>query len=335
MKAGLLISSLMVCTSLLAQEGRRIEAGPSFLEPLQKRDSILVWDHFHYGIELKDIEEGTRVALPEINQETIKATAANSLAILQGWQLDSVKVSSRKDSLARYDIRAYITVAPEIPGPFELFELACVVEKDTLVFIHQMMDVKEPSIDLETFQPNDIKPQAKFPLTAQEVAPWGLALLLLCQFVWWLTGWLKSRRKKEEKPEEPAHIRALRKLDKFRGDKFWKPENQKTFYSGVTDALREYIVARYGVGAMEMTTAEIFRDLKDTDLPEDLYQEMKDLFERADFVKFAKYTAPDQDNVRVLPEAVRFVTETYQQEIAGQAGNDETGTGNDQNKEEK
>ena len=83
----------------------------------------------------------------------------------------------------------------------------------------------------------------------------------------------------------------------------------------MTDALREYIVARYGVGAMEMTTAEIFADLRKTDVPADLYEEMKDLFERADFVKFAKYVATPEDNATVLPQAVRFVTATYQTEV--------------------
>ena len=329
MKLRLILAMLLSATSLFAQEveqGRRIEAGPSFLEPLQRRDSILIMDHFHYGIELKDIPEGTPVRLPALDAETIQKSLQNGLAIVDGWKLDSVKVSSRRDTLARYDIRAYMTVAPAIPGQFELFELNCLVDRDTLVFIHQMMDVKEPSIDLETFQPHDIKPQVKFPLTLKEMAPWVLALILLCQLTWHLVKWLKSRKKEQEdKPSEPAHIRALRKLDQYRGDKYWKPEHQKNFYSGVTDALREYIAARFGVGAMEMTTAEIFQALKGAeDIPADLYMEIKDLFERADFVKFAKYTAPDDDNKRVLPEAIRFVTTTYQAEIADQAGNDGT-----------
>ena len=318
MKLKLILAALLAGTSLFAQEeeqARRIEAGPSFLEPLQRRDSILVMDQFHYGVEFKDIPEGTPIALPALDEKSIQESFKNGLAIVDGWKMDSVKVSSRRDTLARYDIRAYMTVAPMIPGQFELFELNCLVARDTLVFIHQMMDVKEPSIDLETFQPHDIKPQQKFPLTLREIAPWAIGLILLCQLVWYLIKWLKSRKKKEDKPEEPAHIRALRKLDRFRGEKHWKPENQKAFYSGVTDALREYIAARYGVGAMEMTTAEIFHDLKGSDIPEDLFQEMKDLFERADFVKFAKYTASNEDNVTVLPAAVRFVTETYEQEI--------------------
>jgi hypothetical protein len=118
---------------------------------------------------------------------------------------------------------------------------------------------------------------------------------------------------------EPAHIVALRKLDQFRGNRLWAPEKQKLFYSGVTDTLREYIAARYGISAMEMTTAEIFDDMKATDAPEELLREMKELFERADFVKFAKFVASEEDNAAALPVAVRFVTETYQAEIETEA----------------
>ena len=64
-----------------------------------------------------------------------------------------------------------------------------------------------------------------------------------------------------------------------------------------------------------MTTAEIFKDMKKTDAPADLQEELKELFERADFVKFAKYVASDEDNARALPVAVRFVTSTYQAEL--------------------
>ena len=317
----LTIAALLAGTALFAEEegGRRIMAGPSFLEPLQKRDSVLVWDQFHYGMELKDIPEGTPIALPVLDAATRERTAREGhLAILKDWQLDSVKVSGRKDTLARYDIRAYMTLAPEIPGEYELFELQCLVGQDTLVFNRQMMQVTEPSIDLETFQPHDIHPQQKFPYTLAELFPWiyGIAMggMILAALILWLLN--RSRKAEEKKNAEPAHIRALRELEKFRGNKQWKPEQQKAFYSGVTEVLREYIASRYEVGAMEMTTAEIFEGLKGSDIPEGLLREMQELFERADFVKFAKYTASDEDNAKVLPQAVRFVTETYQQEIA-------------------
>ena len=73
---------------------------------------------------------------------------------------------------------------------------------------------------------------------------------------------------------------------------------------------------------MEMTTAEIFDDLKQTDVPADLLDELKELFERADFVKFAKFTADDEDNAKALPVAVRFVTSTYQSDIEGEEVSD-------------
>ena len=95
----------------------------------------------------------------------------------------------------------------------------------------------------------------------------------------------------------------------------WAPEKQKAFYSGITDTLREYMDARYDIGAMEMTTSEIMCSLKKTDVPDELQEGLKDLFERADFVKFAKFTASDEDNAAALPLAVRFVTTTYQADI--------------------
>ena len=70
---------------------------------------------------------------------------------------------------------------------------------------------------------------------------------------------------------------------------------------------------------MEMTTAELFKDLKNTDVPKELATELRELFERADFVKFAKFTASDEDNAAVLPVAVKFVTSTYQTDVEGDA----------------
>ena len=62
-----------------------------------------------------------------------------------------------------------------------------------------------------------------------------------------------------------------------------------------------------------MTTAELFEALKGAeDLPADLREELREVFECADFVKFAKHVASDEDNARALPTAVRFVTSTYQ-----------------------
>lgn len=177
-------------------------------------------------------------------------------------------------------------------------------------------------VDTATFVPHDIKGQIRYPVTFRELLPWFAGFWVLAVLII-VTVCLIMMFKRKDDPEyarqDPAHIVALRKLDTYRGNKMWVPEKQKAFYSGVTDALREYISARYGISALEMTTAEIFADMKNADVPKDLLAEVKDLFERADFVKFAKYVASDEDNATVLPLAVRFVTDTYQTEVEAEA----------------
>ena len=290
-----------------------LNPGDAFLKPLQPRDSVLVGDQLQYGFELKDVAEGTALALP-----TFELEKNAPLEILGGWQLDSVLVSKRKETPRRFDIRGALVLTAFMGGTYELPDIPVILDKDTLVFkAARPLEVTELPIDMESFQPHDIKPQVKVPYTFREIFPWVAGALAFIVLLYGLIAWLIRRKQKAEEAEkaEPAHIRALRKLDKLRGDKFWKPDQQKFFYSGVTDALREYIASRYGVGAMEMTTAEIFDGLQGADIPEDLFAEMKDLFERADFVKFAKFTASDEENAQVLPQAVRFVTTTYQSEL--------------------
>ena len=312
MRKYLLIAVLLLPAFLCRAEGRRIPAGEAFLEQVTPRDSILIADQVRYGFQLKDVPEGTPLQLPGLQPEK-----DSPLMILGGWQVDSVRVSKRKETPARYDIQASLMMAAFMGGVYNLPSLEAVLDGDTLVFRPQQLVVTEPVIDMETFEPHDIKPQVKFPYTLLELFPWiyggALALMALAALILWLVT--RSKAAQEQREAEPAHIRALRRLDKFRGDQYWQPDKQKAFYSGVTDALREYIVSRFGVSALEMTTAEIFEGLKGSDIPADLYQEMKDLFERADFVKFAKYTASDEDNAKVLPGAVRFVTTTYQTEL--------------------
>ena len=310
----------MTLLSVMASaQGKLVQMGPSFLHQLQERDSVLIADQLFYGFELKQVEEGTQFAFPQV-----KDTLMTNIRIVKPWQMDTLNTSkARKGQLRMLDLRGGITVTSFDEGIYYLPPLAVQRRSkdgviDTLVFDPQKVEIKTMPIDTATFRPHDIKGVIKYPLTFAEVAPWvtgGLALAGLIALVVWLIIRYRRSHDPQYMKKDPAHIVALRKLDKYRGNKMWAPQMQKAFYSGITDTLREYIAARYGVGAMEMTTAEIFNDMKATDAPADLLAELKDLFERADFVKFAKFTASDEDNAKALPTAVRFVTSTYQSDI--------------------
>ena len=320
---GLMMAVLGV-TGLYAEEV--IPSGQAFLQALQPRDSVLVMDQFAYGFDLPDFPDSAKLGLPDIPQHP-EALVGTVYAITP-WKVDTLKVhKARRGRPCTRDLRASFILTPFDEGEYPLPALFAVRENrpgdaDTLVFDPQVLQVRTMPVDTATYVPHDIKGQIRYPLTFAEVFPWICGLWLLAALVTAAVCLLKMRSRKEGEaalPDEPAHITALRLLDRYRGTQYWVPEKQKQFYSGVTDALRGYMSARYGIGAMEMTTAEIFESLKDTDLPPELGAEMRTLFERADFVKFAKHIATDEENATVLPQAVRFVTSTYQTAVEEEA----------------
>ena len=306
----------------------------AILEPLQERDSVLIADQIFYGFSLAGVEEGTQFAFP-----VVKDTLMTGIEIVESWRMDTVKfIKGKKNKPGSLDLRGGLTITSFDEGiyilpPIAVQRLSTDGVLDTLVFDPQRLEVMTMPVDTATFQPHDIKGQIRYPVTFREVLPWilgSLAVIGLIALIVWLIVRYSRRNNPEYIKKDPPHIIALRELDKYRGNKLWAPEKQKIFYSGITDALREYIDARYGISAMEMTTAEIFKDMMKTDAPEDLVAEMKELFERADFVKFAKFTASEEDNASALPVAVRFVTSTYQTDVE-----EETGAKADEEKEVK
>ena len=226
--------------------GRVILKEGSFIKPVTPRDSILVADRLLYGFDLVNVPDSTVLAFPQVANPLMPDVLA-----LPRWQVDTVKVQKIKaDNSRLLNIRAAISIQPFEEGTYELPPLF--VQRihrdgtvDTLQFDRQTIEVFTMPVATATFVPHDLRKQAGYPLTAAEVMPWLMGFWALALLVIGLIAWIVSRRRNADGPafKEPAHITALRKLDKYRGDKFWAPDKQKQFYSGVTDALREYIVS--------------------------------------------------------------------------------------------
>ena len=297
-----------------------VPGGKAFLEPLQPRDSILIADQMEYGFRIDELEEGTSLALQDFS-----SLSNDTLTLVRNWKLDTLK--NKKGKLS---ISGSIVVAAFEEGVYELPHIA--VRRvfpggkvDTLLFDPELMDVRTMPVDTASFVIHDIKEQMRYPVTVAEILPWAGALAALALAVFFLVRFIRKRKEDASDPayRESAYIVALKRLDKYRGDKFWAPDKQKLYYSGITDALKFYIEDRFGVDAPEMTTAELFNALKDSkDISPELFNDAKELFETADFVKFAKHTAGDEENAKALPVAVRFVTGTYQSELEEEQSKD-------------
>ena len=105
------------------------------------------------------------------------------------------------------------------------------------------------------------------------------------------------------------HQKAMKEIEQIKADKMVSSENQKEYYTKLTDTLRKYIEERYGFSAMEMTSTEIIERLTSSGDQQSL-DELRQLFTTADLVKFAKYSTMINENDANLVSAIDFINQT-------------------------
>lgn len=147
----------------------------------------------------------------------------------------------------------------------------------------------------------------------------SLLMLVLCALAYYL-----HIRLKENKPiitririikRLLPHQKALNEIEKIKTERMVVSENQKEYYTKLTDTLRKYIEERFGFSAMEMTSSEIIYRLRESG-DQKMIDELKDLFNTADLVKFAKYQTLINENDLNLVNAINFIDQT---KIEGEA----------------
>ncbi|UCG27413.1 MAG: hypothetical protein JSV24_10620 [Bacteroidales bacterium] len=162
----------------------------------------------------------------------------------------------------------------------------------------------------------DIKLPYGAPLRFRDVAPYVLGGILLIGAVVFVIYYLKKRKMDEPvlrriKPREPAHVIALRELDKLKAGKIWQQGRIKLYYTRLTEILRIYIEDRYNILAMEQTSAETLNSLLDIGFNDNrLYDMLKEIFVHADLAKFARVKPLPNENETCLLSAYVFVNET-------------------------
>ena len=105
------------------------------------------------------------------------------------------------------------------------------------------------------------------------------------------------------------HQKAMKAIEEIKAEKMVTAEDPKEYYTRLTDALRKYIEERYGFSAMEMTSSEIIGQLIQKG-DKTMLEELRQLFETADLVKFAKYSTLINENDANLVSAIEFINKT-------------------------
>ena len=278
------------------------------------RDSILIGDRVDWTADI--------VLAPgeELYMEPMSDPVVAGVETVEQLKIDTI--STKKGSLA---LQAKMTLTSFDSGSYVLPNIVAAVARangqiDTLVFDGAKLAVNTIPIDTATYVIKDIKAQINYPLTLKELLPWIGGVLLLAALVFLIIRLIKARKENTTlfgKPivADPAHIVALRSLEKIRKQKLWQNEKQKQFYTAVTDTLRVYIAERFHIATLERSSTEMLSDLKKQDVDENMYGKIAELFTRADLVKFAKYQSSNEENEDTIPVAVQFVNTTYMTEL--------------------
>lgn len=160
-----------------------------------------------------------------------------------------------------------------------------------------------------------IKGPVSEPYTWREILPWvalGIAIIGLIIFLIW---YLKRKKKNlpvfvKQKPQLPAHVVAISKLEELRLAKVWQGGKVKEYHTELTDILREYLENRFQFEAAEMTTDEILDEITNLKVNKDAESKLAGILQMADLVKFAKGQPTPLENDLCLSHGVDFVNET-------------------------
>lgn len=284
-------------------------------------DTLLIGDQVRWGVR------ATLDGPAELVAEPLQGTVVPGVEVVDGWRMDTLSVRKGRTEV---EIRAVLTSFDSgsyvVPGR-ELYLRRADGALDTLRLGDLPLEVTTVPVDTAGFTPCPLKGQADYPVTFAEVASWAGGALCAGLLVWaLLAAWKRARNRRagtvSRRPADPPHIVALRELERIRTEKLWQGGKDKLFYTAVTDALRRYMEGRYGVSAMESTSAEIIALLRDRSVPEAEYRDLQELFRTADLVKFAKSEPTEQEREQAIPAAVRFVNATFLQTVEEEGKNE-------------
>jgi len=194
-----------------------------------------------------------------------------------------------------------------------------VVKVDGKKYESKSLALKVLPVEVDTlhvekfFGPKDVQDN---PFLWSEWRP--LVLLFVLMLVLLALGIFLYRRLRSGKPIITAirvvkrllpHQKAMREIEQIKADKMVSSENQKEYYTKLTETLRKYIEERYGFNAMEMTSSEIIQRLT-SESDQTMLDELRQLFTTADLVKFAKYSVLINENDANLVNAIDFINQT-------------------------
>ncbi len=276
----------------------------------QKIDSIqiLIGEQTNLSLAVS-AQRGAKIMFPVLKPKQMITPGVEIVEVAGG---DTVDIANNMQRITRnYTITSFDEKLYAIP--------ALNVKVNGKNYHGNTLALKVLTVEVDTlhkdkfFPPKDVQSNP-FLWSEWSMTFWlSIVLLIICVLVFYF-----AHRLKENKPiitririvkHIPAHKKALDEIDKIKAESMQTSEDQKQYYTKLTITIRQYIQERFGFNAMEMTSSEIIYRLREAGDQKSI-DELHELFETADLVKFAKYSTLINENDLNLVNAVRFIDDT-------------------------
>lgn len=233
-----------------------------------------------------------------------------ALEIIESYKIDTVAKNESLELIKKYGLTQFDS------GSYSIPKIRVVINGKPVFTDSIALEVTNVKVDTLKQKMYDIKT-----VQSQETSSnWWVYLLLFVIFVWLAFGifWFLKNRKKPQKEEEIVYTSPIEKatslLQSLEKKELWQKGEVKSYYSELTDIVRNYIEEEIQIPAMESTTSELVLSLKNVakqkklKLSQETLSNLEKVLKQADLVKFAKVKPLDfeieEDKKRVTNSIV-------------------------------
>ncbi len=275
-------------------------------------DSIGIGDRYLYSIEVeKDLVQ--TVIFPDFS-----AMAGQQHELIEDLPVDTLERDGRRLKIRKSYLLAAFQEGWHHIRPQVMYADKNIIDTlyapDTLELLVTTFQIDSTSHGLF-----DIKPQKTLPFKLGEITgyiAWSVVGLLLLVALLYAAKRILAHYGKsfdtifKPAPPLPPHEEAFAALERLRVLHLCQDGKHKLYYSTLTDILRTYIVRRFDVGAMEMTSDEIIEAMRGVELPQKSSIDLTMILREADLVKFAKAMPESEESEAAMRAAWEFVDAT-------------------------
>lgn len=269
-------------------------------------------------------------AVIEMGDRTMLHISVNADKAHAGFlPVDDLKPNSQYNGVDIIDVKADTTALPDgsqrvdydvliqafDPGMVTLPPFRFALGADTAA--SDIVTLKVTEVDLDTL--TTINPMAGIVTPARkwyDIIPdwWYWVLIAIAVIAIGVAVYILYRKNGSiiirRKVVIPPYDLAIQRLNELRSQKLAESGQEKEYYTRLTDILRQYLDGRFGINAMEMSSTQILGSLKANAETRMSTEQMQQILEIADFVKFAKVRPLPDDNIKTFNSAMDFVEAT-------------------------